>query len=159
MVMGTAIRRISVVFLLGASVLPAERTLAAERVDGPVTAEVLRVIDGDSIEIKARLWLGLDLTVQVRIRGIDTPEMRGDCIAEKALAAAARDRLAEISGETIRLTNIEGDKYAGRVDADAIAADGTDLRTAMLSSGLARPYDGRERLDWCPVGALCIEPK
>lgn len=127
---------------------------AAEEVAGPVKAEVLRVIDGDTIEIRAQIWLGLALTSHVRIRGIDTPEMRGACLEEKALAAAARDRLAELAGGTIRLANISDDKYFGRVLADVTASDGTDLGSAMLASGLARPYDGGTRGDWCPVGSI-----
>ena len=112
-------------------------------------AEILRVIDGDTIEIRAQIWLGLTLTSHVRIRGIDTPEMRGACPAEKTAAAAARDRLAELAGGTIRLANIADDKYAGRVLADVTAGDGTDLGSAMIASGLARPYGGGARGDWC----------
>jgi hypothetical protein len=83
--------------------------------------------------------------LHVRIRGIDTPELRGECASEKAMAAQARDRLARLAGESISIAHIADDKYAGRVIADAAAADGTDLRVAMLASGLARPYDGGTR--------------
>ena len=127
---------------------------AAEQVAGPVRAEVMNVIDGDTIEARAQLWIGLSLVSRIRIRGIDAPEMRGGCLEEKALAAAARDLLAELAGDAILISNIENDKYGGRVIADAAAADGTDLGDAMVARGLARPYDGGTRADWCPVASI-----
>lgn len=137
-----------------ASLLAVSGALAAEEVAGPVQADVVRVIDGDTIEISAQVWLGLRLTSHVRIRGIDTPELRGECASEKAMAAQARDRLTRLAGASISIAHIADDKYAGRVIADAAAADGTDLRDAMLASGLARPYDGGTRGDWCAVGSI-----
>jgi endonuclease YncB( thermonuclease family) len=53
------------------------------------------------------------------------------------------------------LRNVEGDKYFGRVDADVTTSpDGLDLSEAMLRSGLARPYAGEKRTDWCGVARL-----
>jgi micrococcal nuclease len=128
--------------------------IAAEPLAGPVRAEVVRVIDGDTMEISAQVWLNLRLSSHVRIRGIDTPEMHGKCLEEKTLAAAARDRLAELAGASVRLANIAEDKFGGRVLADVTADNGTDLRVAMVASGLARPYDGTARQPWCPVAGV-----
>lgn len=128
--------------------------LAADLIAGPVRAEVVRVVDGDTIEARAQLWIGLSLVSSVRLRGIDTPEMRGSCIEEKALAAAARDLLAELAGEAIHLTNIENDKYGGRVIADVAAEGGADLGSEMVRRGFARRYDGGARGGWCPVASV-----
>jgi micrococcal nuclease len=137
-----------------AAFVAAGPALAGERLDGPVAAEVVRVIDGDSLEVRARLWLGLDLTVEVRIAGIDTPEVRGKCDSERTMAAEAKRRLALLVGASVRLANVTGDKYGGRVDADVSAADGADVGAAMVANGLARPYDGGRRGDWCAVGSI-----
>jgi endonuclease YncB( thermonuclease family) len=127
----------------------------AEQLRGPVSAEVVRIIDGDTIEVSAQVWLGLRVNSNVRIRGIDTPELHSTCAGEKAMANDARDRLAGIAGDSIRLANISQDKFGGRVDADVTNVDDVDLKTAMLASGLAHPYDGRgARADWCPVASL-----
>lgn len=136
-------------FLLGSG-----GAIAGEEVAGPVRADVVRVLDGDTIEISAQVWLGLRLTSHVRIRGIDTPEIRGECASEKAMAAQARERLARLAGASISIVHIADDKYAGRVIADAAAEDGTDLKAAMLATGLARPYDGGTRGDWCATGSI-----
>ena len=134
-----------------AAVVPAR----AEVMPGPVAADVIRVIDGDTLALRARIWIGIDIVVNARIRGIDAPELRGRCEAEKAKAEEARARLDGLAaGRTVRLRQIENDKYAGRVLADIVTDDGTDLAAAMLESGLARPYDGGGRAPWCDVARL-----
>ena len=126
----------------------------AERVAGPVTAAVMRVIDGDTIAVRAIVWLGLEVTVNVRIRGIDAPETRSRCRQEAMLAAAATDRLADAVGTEVRLTDIENDKYAGRVLADVATVAGENIGRLMIASGLARTYDGGARAPWCGVASL-----
>jgi len=130
------------------------RAVAAERIAGPVVATVVRVIDGDTIEARVRLWLDLQLTTSVRIRGIDAPEVRGRCQTEKDLAATATRRLAEVAVGEVTLIDIAEDKFFGRVVADVRAADGTDLAAMMLADGLARPYDGGARATWCDLASL-----
>ena len=70
------------------------------------------------------------------------------------MAAAARDLLAELAGEAIHLTNIENDKYGGRVIADIASGGGTDLGSEMILRGFARPYEGGARGGWCPVASI-----
>lgn len=117
---------------------------------GPVPARVLRVIDGDTVEVSAAVWVGQSVDVAVRLRGMDAPELRGACEEEQSLAREARSWLdREIGGATIVLTRIEGGKYFGRVVADIATADGRALGPEMLAAGLARPYAGGRRQDWC----------
>jgi endonuclease YncB( thermonuclease family) len=128
---------------------------AGETFNGPVAASVVAVVDGDTLEVSARIWLGIDIATRVRIRGIDTPELHSRCAQEKAMAEAARARLVSLAGDNVRLTNIANDKYGGRVDADVATAAGADLAAAMIATGLARRYDGKgERADWCPVASV-----
>jgi len=127
---------------------------AEEVLSGPVQAAVTRVIDGDTLAVEAHLWPGLVLSQNVRIRGIDAPELHSTCAAERAMAAAARDRLTLLVGEAISLQHIGDDKYGGRVDADVVNALGTDIKAAMIAAGLVRAYNGGTRGDWCPVGSI-----
>jgi endonuclease YncB( thermonuclease family) len=127
---------------------------AAAPFAGPVSASVVEVIDGDTLSVKASVWLGIEIATRVRVRGIDTPELHSSCAAEKAMAEAARQRLAKIAGGTVSLANVMDDKYGGRVDADVANAAGVDIKAAMLATGLAHPYDGKgARADWCPVAS------
>jgi endonuclease YncB( thermonuclease family) len=113
-------------------------------------AEVLRVIDGDTFEARVHLWPGLSITTRVRLRGIDTPEMRGRCMDERVRAEQARDALRGIldQGE-VAIARVTLDKYGGRVLADASTFATADVAAAMLEIGHARRYEAR-RASWCP---------
>jgi micrococcal nuclease len=130
-------------------ILSAGPVLAEEAIQGPVLADVIRVIDGDSVTVHAHPWPGIVIETIVRMRGLDTPEIRGRCEAEKARAAHARDRLAELAGSRVLLVEVEPDKYGGRVGARVLTENGTDIASALIAEGLARPYDGGKRQGWC----------
>ncbi len=123
---------------------------AGEILPGPLAAEVLRVVDGDTLEVRARIWLGQDIRIRVRLTGIDTPERRGRCEGERQAAEAARHHLKDlIARRDIRLFDIRRGKFAGRVLARVRDARDRDLANEMLESGHARTYDGGRRADWC----------
>lgn len=116
-------------------------------VAGPVSATVLRVIDGDTILVRATPWPQQSIEVSVRLRGIDAPEMRSSCASERQAARAARVALNAMAPENsrIELSRISGDKYFGRVLADVRLVDGGDPAEALLETGHARPYQGGHR--------------
>ena len=121
-----------------------------EEVPGPVPARVLKAVDGDTLEVEATIWLGQEVHILVRIRGIDAPELRARCAEEARLAAAARDRLAQLTNAgPVGLLNVRRDKYGGRVSARVTGPDGADLGAAMVAAGLARLYHGGRRQGWC----------
>ena len=129
--------------------------LALEPVDeplaGPVPGHVVRVIDGDTIRVRARIWLGQEVETNVRLRGVDTPEMHSRCDWERAQAQRAtqfvEDRLTQ--GTEVALTDISRDKYGGRVVARLIGPDGQDLSQALLATDMAHPYEGGHKRRWC----------
>jgi micrococcal nuclease len=121
--------------------------------DRPVAAEVVRAVDGDTLQVRATIWIGQELTTNVRIRGIDAPEVHGKCQHEKDMAAAATRRITDLATGDIQLSNVENDKYGGRVIADVTTANGAGLAAEMLASGLVRAYDGGERMPWCGVAS------
>lgn len=88
--------------------------------------------------------------IPVRLAGIDTPEMKGQCEREKQLARQARDLVRSALGQagTIRLRKASRDKYF-RIDAH-VMADDRDLSEMLIRQGLAVPYDGgTKNKDWC----------
>jgi len=142
-------------FLLAAGMAdsgsPPER-LAAEALAGPVSAVVERVVDGDTVDVRARIWLGQSLTVRVRIEGVDAPEVRSPCEDERRLAATARDFLTRrLLNREITLIGVVYDKFGGRVRAEITDSQG-DIAQALLAAGLARPYHGERREPWCATG-------
>jgi endonuclease YncB( thermonuclease family) len=116
---------------------------------GPVEAGILRVLDGDTFVAEAWVWPGQSVRVNVRIRGIDAPEMKSRCAAEHSAALEARATLTSLLGARVSLSNIGSAKYYGRVLADVETPDGVPVVAIMLARGLARPYGGGRRAGWC----------
>lgn len=118
-----------------------------DEIAGPVEAEVIRVIDGDTLLVEARPWPQQKVEVYVRIRGIDTAELRSPCASEREAGEAARTELERLaaSSPTVLLNRISGDKYFGRVIADVTLADGQLPADHLLLAGLAVSYDGGKK--------------
>ena len=117
---------------------------------GPFLALVLAVTDGDTFRARVEVWPGVEVVTAVRISGIDTPELRGKCAAERERALAARKALADLlAGGRVELREVAPDKYAGRVDATVLVA-GMPVGEALINNGLARRYAGGQRQGWCP---------
>jgi endonuclease YncB( thermonuclease family) len=133
---------------------------ARETLLGPVPATVLRVIDGDSLVVRATIWLGQEVETTVRLLGVDTPELRGACGEERNLATRSRAFTARLAdtGAEISLSDIQLGKFAGRVLARVVTAGGVDIGQALIDAGLARPYRGGRRGSWCVRAASDAEP-
>lgn len=117
---------------------------------GAFTAEVVRVIDGDTLEARVAVWPGQEIVTRVRLAGIDAPEMDGRCVAEKQAASAAREALARLVGDgVVVLSEVRPDKYFGRVVARVADATRRDVGQLMREAGHARAYDGGRRAPWC----------
>lgn len=123
---------------------------SADRVRGPVEAEVLRVVDGDTIAVRAHVWPGHLVEVSVRVAGIDTPEAKGKCQSERELAIKARETVAEAlaSGRAL-LRDVTYDKYGGRALARVETEEGRDLADLLIAARLARSYGGKAKQGWC----------
>ena len=94
---------------------------AGSRFPGPYTATVIRVIDGDTLEVRVELWPGLMAEYSVRVRGIDAPELRRvDCEQERLWGEAALDQVRKLypEGLEIHIENVDRDPFFGRVVAD-----------------------------------------
>jgi micrococcal nuclease len=137
--------------LILAPALPiaSERSSLRMSVEGPVDAELISVIDGDTLLVEARPWPQHHVTVLVRIRGIDAPELKAKCQSARRAAERAKERLADLAHGRIRLTNIAGDKYFGRVVADVSVGDADDVGASLLAQGLVKAYDGGRRVQSC----------
>lgn len=125
-----------------------------KEIPGPVPARLIQVIDGDTIAVRAAIWLGQEVETRVRLLSADAPELKGKCERERRLALRAKDFAARwLSGRDIFLTSIRFDKYGGRVAAHVTARTGGGLdqalSQALIEAGLARPYDGAARGSWC----------
>lgn len=134
----------------------------AETIDG----DRITILDGDTVTLPCEAAKGIypGCAERLRLVGIDAPETgsRARCDAEAAAGLAARAALADlIRGHAIEITRTGRDRY-GRTLA-RLAANGTDVDTAMLATGLAIPYTpGRPAWaarcrHWCPSAPRCEE--
>ena len=106
--------------------------------------------DGDTLRITMP-GLPPELSeMLIRVDGVDTPEIKGKCEAEKALAVQARDFVTQSLAEarSVSFCNPKWGKYGKRVVADVVV-DGNLLSELLIEKGLGRPYDGSKREGWC----------
>ena len=102
------------------------------------------VYDGDTVALDC----GGEIET-ARLIGLDTPETRDPgCRAEAALGETATERLREISARgSVRFSGQVRDKY-GRLLV-TMRVDGANVADLLIAEGLAVPYRGAARIDWC----------
>jgi micrococcal nuclease len=147
------LRSFTLVTLLATTLLVATTGAgqAKSTLEGPIPALVTRIIDGDTIKVRAQIWLEQEIVVRVRLAGVDAPEMTAPCEGARKLAEEARSLVVrEIEGARVILTHIHGGKYFGRVIGRVQTPKGDDLSTLLLEAGLAVPYSGGRRPPPCP---------
>lgn len=129
----------------------------------PLELTVREVKDADTIGISVLLPPPLN-ELDVRVNGIDTPEMpaksyretgklnRAGCVAEAELALRATayvNELIDAANGKISIDNYDWGKYGGRLVAD-VYIEGKLLADMLLQRGYAVPYFGvGERHEWC----------
>jgi micrococcal nuclease len=104
-------------------------------------AQVIRVIDGDTIDID--IDLGFDIRVKTRVRmyGINTPEMTSKNLEQRNKAEAAKEFLKSlIEGKEVLLQAFKHEKY-GRYLANVYLGD-LNINQRLISEGYAIPYFG-----------------
>lgn len=130
------------VLALAALFAPLSSTPGKEVFTGPVQARVLAVIDGDTLSVAARIWLGQEIAVRVRLAGVDAPEIKSDCASERQLARAAKRFLEAWAGTPVVLHDARYGKYAGRVLARVETAAGENLAPRRCSPPATRASIG-----------------
>lgn len=144
--------RLVALFLLASwSAAQAEETLP-----GPIPATVERIIDGDTLDVVARIWPGLETRARVRLASVDTPELGSPCPNARKLAQTAQQLVEQtLRDKPITLVHIRPEHAYGRILADVEMADGTDIGAVLLQRGLARPFHTKVRCDWCAAAPRC----
>lgn len=115
-----------------------------------VIKEIISVYDGDTFRVNIHDWPKIiGENTPIRIKGVDTPEIRTQCKVEKKLAQQAKlfthNKL--FNADIIELKNIERGKYF-RLLAD-VYIDGENLASLLINAGYGYSYDGGARQRWC----------
>jgi endonuclease YncB( thermonuclease family) len=105
--------------------------------------KVIKVYDGDTITIASKLpYEGSPYyRLNVRLDGIDCPEIKGKTDEEKQVAVEAREFVASlVLGRMVRLENVKSEKY-GRLLA-RVYVDDVCVNDLLLKHHFAVSYDG-----------------
>ena len=131
---------------MGAMVPPSRKSCYNFRV-----TKIVKVLDGDTIDVLIDLGFDLYKKERVRIAGVDTPEKRTRDLEEKELGIHATDWMKDKLTETIKgdeeltiRTELKGGvgKY-GRLLGWLYVGDATiSLNELMIEEGYAWAYDG-----------------
>uniref|UniRef100_UPI002147E37C thermonuclease family protein n=1 Tax=Endozoicomonas sp. ONNA1 TaxID=2828740 RepID=UPI002147E37C len=117
---------------------------------GIVVNRVNSVYDGDTIRVDIDGWPEIvGKNISIRVNGVDTPEIKGECILEKKAAIRARDFVYEklSTAQRVELREIKRGKYFRLIAY--VYIDGKDLSEMLINAGLARVYNGGSRRGWC----------
>lgn len=111
------------------------------------TAEVLDVIDGDTIEVDFDLGFGVWLRNQrIRLDGIDTPESRTSNKEEKPRGLLSKKKLKEILGKRITITTkLDPNEKFGRILGVIKNEAGVNINNWLIENNYAVAYTGQNK--------------
>jgi len=112
--------------------------------------KVIDVYDGDTFKIIMPIDNIMKI-INIRMYGIDTPELKSKNDDERKMALLAKDELAKMINDKILWINImKHDKYGGRYvgmifdDKNKVDFD-QSINKIMITKGLAYFYDGKTK--------------
>lgn len=120
---------------------------------GPYDAEIVRVIDGDTVVVDIYIWVDLIKRVNLRLTGVNTPEIRTRLQCEKEMGLKAKEFVESWLEESdlVTVVDVRPDKYGGRVQGYLYKGEDS-LSEALIAEGLGVVYGGEKREPWCEAG-------
>lgn len=112
-------------------------------------SSIVSVYDGDTFKVYISSYPAIiGDNIGVRIKGIDTPELRDKRPKIKKLAIKAREFVKSKlrNAKSVTLKNVTRGMYF-RIVAD-VYIDGINLGDELLKAGLAKKYDGNKKPKW-----------
>ena len=109
--------------------------------------KVIKVVDGDTVDVLIDLGFKTFLKKRIRIYGINTPETRTRDKKEKELGLRAKERVKEILTNNKKLViKSHGQGKFGRVLGEIYFSEKkVDLGQLLVSEGHAKEYYGGKR--------------
>ena len=136
------------IFVIGFLAFPA---LGMQSYESVQVAKVISVYDGDTFKVDIEGYPEIvGKGISVRVNGIDTPEIKGKCDAEKKLAIKAKQLTERLlfNAKRVVLKEIKRGKYF-RIVAN-VDIDDQDLGEVLIQEGVAVPYwGGKKAYTWC----------
>ena len=113
-------------------------------IDYTYRATLLRVVDGDTVDLRVDLGFHASMDLRFRILGIDAPEIRGPEKEEGAKATERLSRLLEEPNSTASRCYVRSVKTGkfGRWLGTVWNHEGVDVGATLVAEGLAKEYRG-----------------
>ncbi len=113
--------------------------------------EVLKIVDGDTIDANIDLGFDISLTKRVRLNGIDTPESRTTDLKEKTLGLEVKEWLKhklEGAKDILIKTQLPDstEKYGRILGNLYINNESLSLNEQMVNTGYAWSYKGDAKI-------------
>ena len=108
---------------------------------------ILKVVDGDTIDADIDLGFSISLEKRIRLAGVDTPESRTTDLKEKAMGLESKEWLKkklEGAKDIIIKTELPDstEKYGRIIGHLFINEQEISLNNQMINDGYALAYDG-----------------
>jgi micrococcal nuclease len=102
---------------------------------------LVKVVDGDTLDLDLDLGFSLVLRQRVRLYGLDAPELRSKDPAEKAKGQESQAFVSDwfVRPGAVLVRTVKEEKY-GRMLADCFREGEPSLCNELLERGLAVPY-------------------
>jgi len=125
-------------------------------------AEVNRVVDGDTVDLRVDLGFNIVITERFRLLDINTPELRTRNLIEKQIGHMAKDRLTELLAEgEVWVESVKvGEKLKGKYGRylGTLYVNGVNLNQQLVREGLAHEYDPKlGKSSWKDVTEAYLE--
>ena len=113
--------------------------------------KVLKVVDGDTIDVDLDLGFDISFTQRVRLAGIDTPESRTTDKYEKTLGLEVKDKLKKAVEAAkvivIRTEKPDSTEKYGRILGWVFLDDNpVSINQTLIDEGFAWPYMGETKI-------------
>jgi micrococcal nuclease len=111
-----------------------------------IIKDVLKVIDGDTVDLLFDLGFNVFHKERIRLAGIDTPESNSKDLQERILAEDAKTFLSVwlVNQNQLKIKTTKDDKY-GRMLGEIYGDNNICINKLLIDNGYACEYNGDEK--------------
>ena len=109
-------------------------------------AKVIRVVDGDTLDLEIDLGFKITLHERIRLSGVNTPETRTRDKKEKEAGLKAKQYVCDmVSGKSIEIETAKQGKFGRYLATIYYGTKKINLNKELIKKGYAREYFGGKR--------------
>jgi micrococcal nuclease len=107
---------------------------------------VLKVVDGDTVDVSIDLGFSVTTIQRIRLAGVDTPETNTKDELERTIGNEAKQFVVDwVSKQNQMIIKTTKDDKYGRMLGEIFGDDGQTINQLLLEKGYAWAYDGNTK--------------